>query len=96
MLDTATKDGKNLLDYLAIEQLQEFVDSSHSYGLEVALAGSLRKQDLPIIYQLGADIVGLRGAACTGSNRVAGRITKERVKELSEILSQTETYVKRV
>ena len=46
MLDTATKDGTNLFDYLTIEQLKTFVDSAHNFGLEAALAGSLRKQDL--------------------------------------------------
>lgn len=96
MLDTATKDGKNLLDYLSIEQLQKFVDWAHSRGLDAALAGSLRKQDLPIIYRLGADIAGLRGAACTDNNRVAGTITKERVKELVTILRQAETQAKRI
>jgi uncharacterized protein (UPF0264 family) len=95
MLDTATKNGKNLLDHLTIEQLQKFVDSSHAYGLQAALAGSLRKQDLPVIYRLGTDIAGLRGAACTDSNRVVGRITQERVKELVTILKQAETKTKR-
>ena len=47
MLDTAVKDGKNLFNFLTSQQLQKFVDSSHKFGLEAALAGSLRKQDLP-------------------------------------------------
>jgi (5-formylfuran-3-yl)methyl phosphate synthase len=96
MLDTATKDGKNLLDYLTIEQLQKFINSSHSHGLEAALAGSLRKQDLSVIYRLGADIAGLRGAACTDNNRVGGTIKQERVKELVTILRHAETRAKRV
>ena len=55
-----------------LSNLQKFVDYTHYLGLEAALAGSLRKQDLPVVYALGADIAGLRGAACTNSDRVAG------------------------
>ena len=88
MLDTAVKDGKNLFDFLTTEKLQEFVDLAHKYGLEAALAGSLRKTDLPIIYGLGADVAGLRGAACTNSNRVTGHITSEKVQELVEAVKQ--------
>jgi uncharacterized protein (UPF0264 family) len=88
MIDTAVKDGKNLFDFLSTEQLLGFVGLSHEYGLGAALAGSLRKQDLPIVYNLGADIAGLRGAACTNSNRVTGHISKDKVRELAEIVRQ--------
>ena len=91
MLDTSIKDGKNLFDYLTVEQLEEFVNSAHAFGLQAALAGALRKQDLPIVYGLGTDIAGLRGAACTNSNRVTGQITRKLVFELVEIVKQAET-----
>jgi uncharacterized protein (UPF0264 family) len=88
MLDTAVKDGKRLFDFLTGEQLLEFVGLVHKNGLDAALAGSLRKQDLPAIHGFGADIAGVRGAACSNSNRVTGHITKERVRELAEIVKQ--------
>jgi (5-formylfuran-3-yl)methyl phosphate synthase len=90
MLDTSVKDGKNLFDYLTLKQLKKFVNSAHDFGLEAALAGSLRKQDLPVVYSLGADVAGLRGAACTNSNRVTGQITKKLVHELVEVVRQAE------
>jgi uncharacterized protein (UPF0264 family) len=90
MLDTAIKDDKNLFNFLTFEQLAKFVNSSHKFGLEAALAGSLRKQDLPLVYGLGADIAGSRGAACTNNDRVKGKITEKQVRELVEILKQTE------
>jgi uncharacterized protein (UPF0264 family) len=97
MVDTAVKDGKNLLDHLNEEQLKSFVDSTHKYGLKAALAGSLRKQDIPIIHRVGSDIVGLRGAACTNSNRNTGQITRKLVAELVEAVKQAEnqTVLKR-
>jgi hypothetical protein len=90
MIDTLAKDGKNLFDHLTLRQLKKFVDLAHRFELEVALAGSLRKQDLAKIYGIGADVVGLRGAACTSSNRVTGQITKELVAELAEVIRQAE------
>ncbi|MGD6851030.1 MAG: (5-formylfuran-3-yl)methyl phosphate synthase [Candidatus Bathyarchaeia archaeon] len=86
MLDTAIKDGSYLFTHQTAQQLQTFVENSHASGLQVALAGSLRKEDLPIVYRLGADIVGLRGAACTSSDRERGTITRELVAELAEIV----------
>jgi len=62
------------------------VKSSHIHGLLVAFAGSLKKQDLPKIYALGADIVGLRSAACTGGDRINGLVERENVHELAEII----------
>ena len=82
MLDTATKDGTTLFDHMTSEQLKTFCDAAHNLGLRVALAGSLRKQDLTIVYSLGADIAGLRGAACTNSDRNNGHITRNLVLEL--------------
>jgi (5-formylfuran-3-yl)methyl phosphate synthase len=90
MLDTATKDGSNLFTYQTEKQLKVFVDLAHSLGLQAALAGSLRKQDLVTVYGLGADIAGLRGAACTCSDRNNGHITRELVAELVATVKQAE------
>jgi uncharacterized protein (UPF0264 family) len=90
MLDTGVKDGKSLFAFLTAEQLKDFTKKSHKLGLEVAMAGSLRKEDLPIIYSCGADIAGLRGAACTGSDRVRGEMKRSLVAELVETIKQAE------
>ena len=90
MIDTAVKDGKNLFTFLTINQLRSFVDAAHDHGLKAALAGSLKKEDLPAVYALGADVVGLRGAACTHGDSVDGRITRETVRELVEVVRRIE------
>jgi uncharacterized protein (UPF0264 family) len=90
MLDTAIKDGKSLFTFLTKPQLRCFVDAAHNYGLKAALAGSLKKEDLPLVHALGADVVGLRGAACTLSDRVNGEITREKVRELVEVVKSAE------
>lgn len=84
MLDTAVKNGKNLFNHLKIDQLERFIREAHTYGLKVALAGSIRKADIPLIKDLGADIAGIRSAACTNNDRVHGRITKENVQAIAE------------
>lgn len=88
MLDTAVKDGKTLFDNLSMKKLQKFVEETRRYGLEVALAGSLRKQDLQVILNLEPDVVGLRGAACTNSDRLKGQISRKLVQELAQALQQ--------
>jgi uncharacterized protein (UPF0264 family) len=90
MIDTAIKDGKSLFSFLTKPQLRRFVHASQGYGLQAALAGSLRKEDLPVIFALGADVVGLRGAACTLSDRVKGQIEREKVRELAEIVRRAD------
>jgi uncharacterized protein (UPF0264 family) len=92
MLDTAIKDGKSLFTFLTKPQLRRFVDEAHNYGLKAALAGSLQKEDLPVVYALGADVVGVRGAACTLSDRVSGQITREKVRELVEVVKRAEKF----
>lgn len=95
MIDTYAKQGKNLFDNLTMPQVKTFVDNAHSLGLEVALAGSLRKADLPVVYDLGADIAGLRGAACSRGNRISGEITRELVSDLVKTVKQAENPSKR-
>jgi uncharacterized protein (UPF0264 family) len=86
MIDTAIKDGRNLFRFLTKSQLKSFVDEAHSYGLKAALAGSLQKGDLPLIYELGTDVAGLRGAACAQGDRANGHIIRERVQALVEAI----------
>jgi uncharacterized protein (UPF0264 family) len=69
LLDTAVKDGRGLLDWLAPEALGSLVADAHAAGLQVALAGALRAEDLPAVSAAGADIAGVRSAACRDGRR---------------------------
>jgi uncharacterized protein (UPF0264 family) len=81
LLDTAVKDGRGLLDWLSPDALTSLVAEAHDAGLEVALAGALRAEDLPIVRATGADIAGVRSAAC-GDGRRSGPLDAERVRAL--------------
>ena len=94
MVDTAIKDGKDLFAFLTTTQLRSFIDEAHALGLEVALAGSLKKNHLSTVYSLGADVVGFRGAACTFGDRVSGRITEGNVRELADVVRHLKNQVK--
>lgn len=80
LLDTADKNGAGLRALIAPETLAAWVRQAHDAGLVVALAGKLTAADLPYVRDTGADIAGVRGAACDGGR--TGRITAPRVQLL--------------
>ena len=88
LLDTAVKDGRGLLDWLSPEALTALVDEAHELGMEVALAGALRAEDLPIVAATGADIAGVRSAACAGGRRT-GALDPARVRALRAAYTAT-------
>ena len=81
LLDTAVKDGRGLLEWLSPDALTALVAEAHAAGLEMALAGALRAEDLPVVLDTGADIAGVRSAACGGGRR-SGPLDPERVRAL--------------
>lgn len=85
MLDTLSKNGKKLFDFLDLTKLKMFVDKTHKLNLPAALAGSLELKDIKTINNLGADIIGFRGAACSGSDRKNGVVEINRVRKIVEI-----------
>jgi uncharacterized protein (UPF0264 family) len=81
LLDTAIKDGRGLLDWLAPRALTSLVAEAHAAGLQVALAGALRAEHLPTIRATAADIAGVRSAACRDGTRF-GPLDAARVRAL--------------
>jgi hypothetical protein len=82
LLDTAHKRGPGLRELLDARELTAWVSHAHSRGLIVALAGRLGADDLSFVGDAGADIAGVRGAACTGGRN--GVISAEKVRVLRE------------
>lgn len=85
MLDTAVKDGSSLFDFLNLDTLRKFIREVHDRNFLCALAGSLKAEDLSLVWELGADIAGVRGAACIGGRR-EGKVTREKVLSLNSCL----------
>jgi (5-formylfuran-3-yl)methyl phosphate synthase len=83
LIDTWDKKGAGLRGLIAPADLEALVADAHRAGLFVALAGKLTADDLPFVREVGADIAGVRGAACDGGR--TGRITADRVRALRDV-----------
>ncbi len=69
LLDTFDKGiGISLLGYYTVDQINQFVNDLHSIGKEAWIAGSLTKDQLPLLWATDVDVICVRGAACSSSN----------------------------
>jgi len=81
LLDTFSKRHGRLLDWWDAGRLSALIEKAHSGGVRVALAGSLRSEDLEHVLHLGPDVIAVRGAACESGDRGA-QVDAERVRGL--------------
>lgn len=98
MVDTAIKDGATLFDALTVEEIRAFVKAGQKAGLKVALAGSIRTEHMPVLKEIGADVVGVRGAVCGKGASLNDRktgIERDRVIAFMAALRQTTPGVHR-
>ena len=80
LLDTADKRSAGLPDLVASKDLTRWAARAHQAGLLVALAGKLTLENLALVRKAGADIAGVRGAACDGGR--TGTVSEDRVRTL--------------
>jgi len=89
LLDTFDKTlGFDLMDYYTIRDIKYFVKKCHDLRFEAWLAGSLEKEQLLKLWNAGADVICIRGAACrkgTGPGRF-GEVDSGLVKELVDTI----------
>src|SRR5439155_1207379 len=78
-LDTARKDAP-LFAIESPDAVAAWVAAVHAAGLFAALAGSLSGRDFATARAVGAELVGVRGAACVGGR--AGPVSQARVAAL--------------
>ena len=69
LIDTLTKDGRNLFDFIPEPKLREMVIQGKELGLSTPLSGHLRIEDLDELARINPDIVGVRGAVCSKGER---------------------------
>ena len=69
LIDTLTKDGRNLFDFIPEATLREIVLQGKELGLSTSLSGHLRIEDLDELARINPDIVGVRGAVCSQGAR---------------------------
>jgi len=83
LIDTADKAGPGLLQLSPPAALRRSVSAAHDRGLWIAMAGKLSSADLAVVRDVGADIAGVRGAACRAGRQ--GAISEARVRVLAQI-----------
>ena len=66
MVDTGLKDGKSTFEFMDEETLTGFIEANRGSGLQTALAGSLRFEDIATLKRINPDIIGVRGMVCGG------------------------------
>ena len=72
LIDTLTKDGRNLFDFMPEEELRDMVFQGKELGMSTALSGHLQMDDLDELARINPDIVGVRGAVCQRGDRNTG------------------------
>ena len=85
LIDTLTKDGRNLFDFIPESKLKDMVLEGKELGLSTALSGHLRIEDLDELARINPDIVGVRGAVCADGER-GRRVAWESVAEFKREL----------
>lgn len=71
MLDTAQKGKGRLLDHMSLNAIADFTARCRSLSLLSGLAGSLEAPDVPRLLIFEPDLLGFRGALCSGKDRRA-------------------------
>jgi len=90
LIDTANKGGPGLTTLWSRIELAEWVGNVHAHGMFAAVAGKLRAEDLAVVGDTGADIAGVRGAACAGGR--LGRVSSDRVRALVILSRQAKDH----
>ncbi len=86
LIDVKEKNTNGLFSHLSFKDLENFVEESHNLKLNVALAGSLGREDIPKIIDLRADIMGVRRSVST-SKKGINKINRDKVEELVSTIS---------
>jgi uncharacterized protein (UPF0264 family) len=84
LIDTFDKSNGRLMDCVSREELAEIVLLAAERDVKLALAGSLRADDIAMVLELAPTYIGVRGAACRVGRD--GAIELARVKSLAEIV----------
>ena len=79
LIDTHNKTLGGLLDHYSLAQLEKMVGVAKQLSLGVALAGSLKLEQLPSLSNIGADWLGVRGAVCLDTDRT-GELCLDRLQ----------------
>lgn len=87
MLDTARKGDGGLRAHMDESDLARFLAEARAHGLLAGLAGSLARKDAAALLPLQPDVLGFRGALCSGASRTQS-LDGGRVRAMRALISQ--------
>jgi len=87
MMDTGIKDGRSTFDFQTEDDLTGFVSRARSLGLQTAIAGTIKFENIPALKRISPDIIGVRGCVCGGDRN--STIKKELVEKLKAEITRT-------
>jgi uncharacterized protein (UPF0264 family) len=86
LVDTFDKSAGRLWDWYSPETIRSLAMEANANEIQLSIAGSLRLDELSWARNLGAAIIGVRGAACQDGSRVQ-RLCRDRLGFLSDVFS---------
>ncbi len=87
LVDTYEKKTGSLTDFFSHRDFTTLLADAHRHEVSVALAGSLRLEDLGALARLGTDVLAVRGAACRQGNRQL-ELDPDRIREIVRLLRE--------
>ncbi|HID26523.1 MAG TPA: hypothetical protein EYP22_01580, partial [Methanosarcinales archaeon] len=85
MIDTGIKDGKSTFEFMSEQDLTKFVSEAHDFGLQTAIAGTIKFENIDALRLINPDIIGVRGVVCGGDRNSS--IKQELVENLKKEIS---------
>jgi uncharacterized protein (UPF0264 family) len=86
LVDTFDKQGPGLFGLATVAEVVGWLEQARGRGLALAVAGRLSAAEAGEAWRAGADVVGVRTAACAGGR--LGRIDGPRVRALGMLLAR--------
>ncbi len=76
LIDTYTKSGLSLTDWLSISELQMIQKAAKAFGCGLVFAGSLKQEHISVLCALQPAALAVRGAVCSGDRAASICTTK--------------------
>jgi uncharacterized protein (UPF0264 family) len=87
LIDTWCKDGRALLDWLSVNEIDNLVSQCRQAGVRAALAGSLGLPEITLLEPIDPDWFAVRGAVCRRGERDQA-IDEDRIRSLVRALGK--------
>ncbi len=89
LIDTFVKDSQGLFAWLSVDDLQQAIQQAEQCGIQLVIAGSLRRSDWTALRELDRVIVGIRGAICVDHSRRDSHLNIDELNDWLRFIADT-------